>query len=172
MASRQGGKLKPLKAAKKDKKELDEEDVAFQARKKAEEAALKAARDKATKGETVSCDVVLWLGGTDPRTPMQAELRVAASRSLARSSGCIYPSRPGRTTARTPHAASIYLCGSIFCSVRTRSRCCTPHLGCTIDMFFREIERRSDITFVSASSTTIATQAAQNAKERGKFVAR
>ncbi|OJT14172.1 hypothetical protein TRAPUB_9283 [Trametes pubescens] len=46
MASRQGGKLKPLKAAKKDKKELDEEDVAFQARKKAEEAALKAARDK------------------------------------------------------------------------------------------------------------------------------
>lgn len=118
----------------------------------------------ATKGETVSRDVVQWLGGTDSRPPMQAELRVAASRSessrsasaipasdcssgLARSSGCNYPSSPGRTPARTLHAASIYRpCASIFCSVRTRSRCCTPHLGCTIDMFFREIERRSDLT--------------------------
>ncbi|KAH9901107.1 hypothetical protein C8Q73DRAFT_786506 [Cubamyces lactineus] len=38
------------RAPKKDKKDLDEEDVAFQQKKKAEEAALKAARDKAAKG--------------------------------------------------------------------------------------------------------------------------
>ncbi|KAI9056697.1 hypothetical protein FKP32DRAFT_1598971 [Trametes sanguinea] len=48
MASRQGGKLKPLKAPKKDKKDLDEDEIAFQQRKKQEEAALKAARDKGT----------------------------------------------------------------------------------------------------------------------------
>ena len=62
MASRQGGKLKPLKVwtyrprvalrlthsqtAKKEKKELDEDDIAFKDKKKAEEAALKAAREK------------------------------------------------------------------------------------------------------------------------------
>lgn len=66
MSSRQGGKAKPLKvrlvssshfstssspfsirqAPKKEKKELDEDDVAFQQKKKAEEAAIKAARDK------------------------------------------------------------------------------------------------------------------------------
>ncbi|RDX42678.1 translation machinery associated TMA7 [Polyporus arcularius HHB13444] len=50
MSGRQGGKAKPLKAPKKDKKELDEEDVAFKERKKAEEAALKAARAQASKG--------------------------------------------------------------------------------------------------------------------------
>ncbi|KAI9568964.1 hypothetical protein HD554DRAFT_2171734 [Boletus coccyginus] len=44
--SRQGGKLKPLKAAKKEKKDEDEDDKAFKERKKAEEAALKAAKDK------------------------------------------------------------------------------------------------------------------------------
>ncbi|EIW85360.1 hypothetical protein CONPUDRAFT_162568 [Coniophora puteana RWD-64-598 SS2] len=49
--SRQGGKLKPLKAPKKDKKEDDEDEKAFKERKKAEEAALKAAKDKALKGE-------------------------------------------------------------------------------------------------------------------------
>ncbi|KAI0371776.1 translation machinery associated TMA7 [Pilatotrama ljubarskyi] len=47
MASRQGGKLKPLKA---NKKEMDEDEIAFQQKKKQEEAALKAARDKAAKG--------------------------------------------------------------------------------------------------------------------------
>ncbi|KAK1229075.1 Translation machinery-associated protein 7 [Marasmius sp. AFHP31] len=58
MSGRQGGKLKPLKgkvlngcqAAKKEKKEEDEDDKAFKDRKKAEEAALKAAKDKALKG--------------------------------------------------------------------------------------------------------------------------
>jgi hypothetical protein len=65
MSGRQGGKLKPLKvgvpksyshvlttclqtlqAPKKDKKEEDEEDRLFKERKKQEEAALKAAKDK------------------------------------------------------------------------------------------------------------------------------
>ncbi|KAK7466861.1 Translation machinery-associated protein 7 [Stygiomarasmius scandens] len=50
MSGRQGGKLKPLKAAKKEKKEETEDDAAFKEKKKAEEAALKAARDKALKG--------------------------------------------------------------------------------------------------------------------------
>ncbi|EDR11009.1 uncharacterized protein LACBIDRAFT_316099 [Laccaria bicolor S238N-H82] len=49
MSSRQAGKLKPLKAPKKEKKEEMEEDVAFKEKKKAEAEALKAARDKAMK---------------------------------------------------------------------------------------------------------------------------
>ncbi|KAK0197473.1 uncharacterized protein ARMOST_07807 [Armillaria ostoyae] len=50
MSGRQGGKLKPLKAPKKDKKEETEDEVAFKEKKKAEAEALKAARDKALKG--------------------------------------------------------------------------------------------------------------------------
>ncbi|KAI0698484.1 translation machinery associated TMA7 [Cytidiella melzeri] len=50
MASRQGGKLKPLKAPKKEKKEEDEEDTAFKQKKLAEATALKAAKEKALKG--------------------------------------------------------------------------------------------------------------------------
>ncbi|KAG2115227.1 coiled-coil domain-containing protein 72-like protein [Suillus discolor] len=46
--SRQGGKLKPLKAPKKEHKDEDEDDKAFKEKKKAEEAAVKAARDKGT----------------------------------------------------------------------------------------------------------------------------
>ncbi len=63
MASRQGGKLKPLKvcinihdnlvclliivkAPKKDKKDEDEEDLAFKKRKQEEAAAIKAAKEK------------------------------------------------------------------------------------------------------------------------------
>ncbi|KAH6918771.1 translation machinery associated TMA7 [Coprinopsis sp. MPI-PUGE-AT-0042] len=49
MSSRQGGKLKPLKAPKKEKKEEDEEDATFKAQKKAEADALKAAREQALK---------------------------------------------------------------------------------------------------------------------------
>ncbi|KAJ4420229.1 Translation machinery-associated protein 7 [Neurospora sp. IMI 360204] len=45
-ADRAGGKAKPLKAPKKDKKELDEDDKAFLERKKAEE---KARKDLAAK---------------------------------------------------------------------------------------------------------------------------
>jgi hypothetical protein len=39
---KEGGKAKPLKAPKKGVKELDDEDIAFQAKQKAEQAALKA----------------------------------------------------------------------------------------------------------------------------------
>ncbi|KAF9532427.1 translation machinery associated TMA7 [Crepidotus variabilis] len=50
MSSRQGGKLKPLKAAKKEKKEETEDEAAFKQKKKEEADALKAAREKAMKG--------------------------------------------------------------------------------------------------------------------------
>ncbi|KAF9459359.1 translation machinery associated TMA7-domain-containing protein [Collybia nuda] len=46
MASRQGGKLKPLKAPKKEKKEESEDEIAFKEKKKAEAEAMKAAREK------------------------------------------------------------------------------------------------------------------------------
>ncbi|CAE6427521.1 unnamed protein product [Rhizoctonia solani] len=44
MSGRQGGKLKPLKAPKKEKKDEDEDDKAFKAKQKAEAAALKDAQ--------------------------------------------------------------------------------------------------------------------------------
>ncbi|KAF8305343.1 translation machinery associated TMA7 [Clavulina sp. PMI_390] len=50
MSGRQGGKLKPLKAPKKDKQEEDEDDKAFKAKQKAEAALLKEAQAKAAKG--------------------------------------------------------------------------------------------------------------------------
>ncbi|KAE8382538.1 translation machinery associated TMA7 [Aspergillus bertholletiae] len=46
-ASREGGKVKPLKAAKKEKKEFDDEDLAFKERQKAEAKAKKEMMDKA-----------------------------------------------------------------------------------------------------------------------------
>ncbi|KAK9666170.1 hypothetical protein RND81_14G166200 [Saponaria officinalis] len=49
MYSRQGGKLKPLKAPKKDKPELDEVDKANLQKKKDEEKALKELRAKASQ---------------------------------------------------------------------------------------------------------------------------
>ncbi|KAF5391840.1 hypothetical protein D9757_001679 [Collybiopsis confluens] len=52
MSGRQGGKLKPLKAPKKEKKDEDEEDKAYKDKQKADAAALKAAKDKASKGES------------------------------------------------------------------------------------------------------------------------
>jgi len=51
MSSRQGGKVKPLKAPKKEKKQETEEEIAFKQKKKEEAEAFKAARDKALKGE-------------------------------------------------------------------------------------------------------------------------
>ncbi|KAJ9094088.1 hypothetical protein QFC21_006189 [Naganishia friedmannii] len=45
-----GGKLKPLKAAKKVNKEVDDDDKAFQDKLKKEQAELKAAAAKAAKG--------------------------------------------------------------------------------------------------------------------------
>ncbi|KAF7115966.1 hypothetical protein CNMCM5793_003799 [Aspergillus hiratsukae] len=46
-ASREGGKAKPLKAAKKEKKDLDDEDLAFKERQRAEAKAKKELLDKA-----------------------------------------------------------------------------------------------------------------------------
>jgi len=51
MSGRAGGKLKPLKAPKKEKKEMDEDDLALKEKKKQEEAALKVAKEK---GEFIS----------------------------------------------------------------------------------------------------------------------
>ncbi|EER26490.1 hypothetical protein CPC735_006620 [Coccidioides posadasii C735 delta SOWgp] len=42
-----GGKAKPLKAAKKERKELDDDDLAFRERQKAEAKARKEMADKA-----------------------------------------------------------------------------------------------------------------------------
>ncbi|KAK1623529.1 translation machinery associated TMA7 [Colletotrichum phormii] len=46
-ASREGGKAKPLKAAKKTAKDMDEDDVAFLEKKRAEEKARKEMAAKA-----------------------------------------------------------------------------------------------------------------------------
>ncbi|CAN6220329.1 unnamed protein product, partial [Urochloa humidicola] len=48
--SKQGGKAKPLKAPKVDKKEYDESDLAYLQKKKDEEKALKELKAKAQKG--------------------------------------------------------------------------------------------------------------------------
>ncbi|MCJ1325433.1 hypothetical protein MMC10_002096 [Thelotrema lepadinum] len=45
--SRDGGKAKPLKAAKKEKKDLDEDDLAFLEKKKADAKANKDMAEKA-----------------------------------------------------------------------------------------------------------------------------
>ncbi|KAK9374633.1 translation machinery associated TMA7 [Lipomyces chichibuensis] len=50
MSGRQGGKAKPLKAPKKERKEFDDEDKAFLDKKKAEAAARKDMAAKASKG--------------------------------------------------------------------------------------------------------------------------
>ncbi|KAH7442195.1 hypothetical protein KP509_03G076200 [Ceratopteris richardii] len=47
MSSKQGGKAKPLKAPKQEKKEYDENEKAFLQKKKEEEKALKDLRGKA-----------------------------------------------------------------------------------------------------------------------------
>ncbi|KAJ5287554.1 hypothetical protein N7478_003240 [Penicillium angulare] len=46
-ASREGGKVKPLKAAKKEKKDLDDEDLAFHEKQRADAAAKKAMMESA-----------------------------------------------------------------------------------------------------------------------------
>lgn len=51
MSGRQGGKAKPLKAPKKKQAEdLDDEDLAFKAKQKADSDARKLMADKAKKG--------------------------------------------------------------------------------------------------------------------------
>ncbi|EDW74107.1 uncharacterized protein Dwil_GK21753 [Drosophila willistoni] len=49
MSGREGGKKKPLKAAKKEAKDLDEDDVAFKLKQKQQEKALEAAKASAGK---------------------------------------------------------------------------------------------------------------------------
>ncbi|KAK5936884.1 Translation machinery-associated protein 7 [Knufia obscura] len=46
-ASREGGKAKPLKAAKKEKKELDEDELAYKAKQAADAKARKEMAGKA-----------------------------------------------------------------------------------------------------------------------------
>ncbi|KAI9929120.1 hypothetical protein ASPWEDRAFT_169043 [Aspergillus wentii DTO 134E9] len=48
--SREGGKVKPLKSAKKDKKELDEDEIAFKEKQKADAKAKKELME-AAKGK-------------------------------------------------------------------------------------------------------------------------
>lgn len=55
MSGREGGKKKPLKAPKKDKGELDEEDMAHKQKLKEQQKALAEAKAKASqKGPLVS----------------------------------------------------------------------------------------------------------------------
>jgi len=55
MSGRQGGKQKPLKAAKKEAKELDDEDKALHAKQREEQKKLKEMAAKAAgKGPLVS----------------------------------------------------------------------------------------------------------------------
>jgi hypothetical protein len=49
MSSKQGGKQKPLKAPKKEKAELDEEDLSFKEKQKADAKAAKAFVDAQKK---------------------------------------------------------------------------------------------------------------------------
>merc|ERR1711862_431293 len=48
MSGREGGKKKPLKAPKKQDKELDDEDMAFKQKQKEQQKALKEAQAKAS----------------------------------------------------------------------------------------------------------------------------
>ncbi|XP_031703876.1 translation machinery-associated protein 7 [Anarhichas minor] len=48
MSSREGGKKKPLKAPKKQSKEMDEDDVAFKQKQKDDQKAMDALKTKAS----------------------------------------------------------------------------------------------------------------------------
>ncbi|KAH3816870.1 hypothetical protein DPMN_118394 [Dreissena polymorpha] len=49
MSGRDGGKKKPLKQPKKDKGEMDEEDLAFKEKQKEQQKAMQAAKEKASQ---------------------------------------------------------------------------------------------------------------------------
>jgi len=49
MSGREGGKKKPLKQAKKDSKEMDDDDVQFKQKQKEEQKAMKEAAAKASQ---------------------------------------------------------------------------------------------------------------------------
>ncbi|XP_051932399.1 translation machinery-associated protein 7 [Hippocampus zosterae] len=48
MSGREGGKKKPLKSAKKQTKEMDDDDIAFKQKQKEEQKALEALKVKAS----------------------------------------------------------------------------------------------------------------------------
>ncbi|KAM9365792.1 translation machinery-associated protein 7 [Pholidichthys leucotaenia] len=48
MSGREGGKKKPLKAPKKESKEMDESDVAFKQKQKEDQKAMEAMKAKAS----------------------------------------------------------------------------------------------------------------------------
>ncbi|XP_016403455.1 translation machinery-associated protein 7-like [Sinocyclocheilus rhinocerous] len=48
MSGREGGKKKPLKAAKKQSKDMDDEDMAFKQKQKEEQKAMEQLKAKAT----------------------------------------------------------------------------------------------------------------------------
>ncbi|KAI9597233.1 translation machinery associated TMA7 [Syncephalis fuscata] len=50
MSGRQGGKLKPMKQAKKQQQELDEDDLAFKQKQREEQKKLKELAARAAKG--------------------------------------------------------------------------------------------------------------------------
>lgn len=49
MASREGGKKKPLKAPRKERKDMDDDDVAFKQKQKEQQKALAEAAKKASQ---------------------------------------------------------------------------------------------------------------------------
>ncbi|CAL8381435.1 unnamed protein product [Boreogadus saida] len=54
MSGREGGKKKPLKAPKKQNKDLDDEDMAFKQKQKDDAKAMDALKAKASKGPLTS----------------------------------------------------------------------------------------------------------------------
>ncbi len=50
MSGRDGGKKKPLKAPKKDNKDLDDDDLAMKQKQKEEQKKIQELKDKAAKG--------------------------------------------------------------------------------------------------------------------------
>lgn len=49
MSGREGGKKKPLKAPKKESKEMDDDELAFKQKQKEQQKALDAAKQKASQ---------------------------------------------------------------------------------------------------------------------------
>ncbi|CAL8338025.1 unnamed protein product [Merluccius merluccius] len=58
MSGREGGKKKPLKAPKKQNKDLDDEDMAFKQKQKDDQKAMEALKAKASgKGPLAGCGI-------------------------------------------------------------------------------------------------------------------
>ncbi|ODM92583.1 Translation machinery-associated protein 7 [Orchesella cincta] len=53
MSGREGGKKKPLKAPKKDSREMDDEDLARKQKQKEDQKAMEAMKAKAQKGPLI-----------------------------------------------------------------------------------------------------------------------